>query len=70
MPVPAWPSHTQSVERCIQMAQEAGKHVRGEARRDGRILSIQETRSVLQRRGAKADCYTDLVNYAHGNGTK
>ena len=65
MPVPAWPSHTQSVERCIQMAQEAGKHVRGEARRDGRILSIQETRSVYQRRGAKED-YTDLVNQAYG----
>ena len=35
MEVPEWPSHTQSVERCVKMVTEAAAHVYSHERREG-----------------------------------
>ncbi|KAG7162394.1 hypothetical protein Hamer_G007922, partial [Homarus americanus] len=35
MQVPKWPSHTQSVERCVKMVTEAAGHVYSHERREG-----------------------------------
>ncbi|KAG7154909.1 hypothetical protein Hamer_G031730, partial [Homarus americanus] len=34
MQVPKWPSHTQSVERCVKMVTEAAGHVYSHERRE------------------------------------
>ncbi|KAG7154826.1 hypothetical protein Hamer_G030386, partial [Homarus americanus] len=36
MQVPKWPSHTQSVERCVKMVTEAAGHVYSHERREGK----------------------------------
>ncbi|KAG7174294.1 hypothetical protein Hamer_G003227 [Homarus americanus] len=39
MQVPKWPSHTQSVERCVKMVTEAAGHVYSHERREGMIVN-------------------------------
>ncbi|KAG7172364.1 hypothetical protein Hamer_G031161, partial [Homarus americanus] len=40
MQVPKWPSHTQSVERCVKMVTEAAGHVYSHERREGYLFQI------------------------------
>ncbi|KAG7168705.1 hypothetical protein Hamer_G024834 [Homarus americanus] len=40
MQVPKWPSHTQSVERCVKMVTEAAGHVYSHERREVLIITI------------------------------
>ena len=58
--VPAWPSHTQSVERLVKRVTEASAHVFSHERRDGFIRSQEASSELMPRNRSKQD----LVNLA------
>lgn len=55
MQVPNWPSHTQSVERCVKMVTEAAGHVYSHEKREGYIKAQLVSRQLLQRHNSKKD---------------
>lgn len=55
MYVPAWPSHTQSIERCVQQVSEASSHVYNQERREGYIRAQVVSREVMSRNRSKKD---------------
>lgn len=55
MEVPSWPSHTQSVERCVIMTTEAAQHVYSEDRRMAYIRGQVASRDLMSRNRSKAD---------------
>ena len=60
MVVPAWPSHTQSVERLVKRVTEASAHVFSHERREGFIRSQEASSELMPRNRSKQD----LVNLA------
>lgn len=62
MEVPDWPSHTQSVERCVRLVTEAATHVYGHERRDGRIRSQVASRYLMPKNRSKKDLVS-LVSF-------
>jgi len=62
MIVADWPSHTQSVERCIKMVTEASGHVYSQDRREGYIRSQILSRELMSRNRSKKDMH-NLVNF-------
>ena len=60
MAVPAWPSHTQSVERLVKRVTEASAHVFSHERRDGFIRSQEASSELMPRNRSKQD----LINLA------
>ena len=54
-PLPKYPNHTQSVERCIKLVTEASSLVTGTQRRDGLIRSRIISRKNFPRIESKAD---------------
>ena len=59
MKVPAWPSHTQSVERLVKRVTEASAHVFSHERRDGFIRSQEASSELMPRNRSKQD----LMNF-------
>ena len=55
MEVPDWPSHTQSVERCVKMVTEAAGHVYSHERREGYIRSQVVSRELMSKNKSKKD---------------
>ena len=55
MEVPKWPSHTQSVERCVKMVTEAAAHVYSQERREGYIRGQVTSRGLMSSNGSKKD---------------
>ena len=55
MQVPSWPSHTQSIERCVKMVTEAAAHVYSQERREGYIRSQVVSRELMSRNRSKQD---------------
>ena len=55
MKVPAWSSHTQSVERCVKMVTEAAGHVFSHERREGYIRSQVVSRELMSKNNSKRD---------------
>ena len=55
MQVPKWPSHTQSVERCVKMVTEAAGHVYSHEKREGYIKAQLASRQLLERNNSKKD---------------
>lgn len=55
MVVPAWPSHTQSVERCVKMVTEASSHVFSHERRESYIRAQVVSREIMSRNNSKQD---------------
>ena len=55
MVVPDWPSHTQSVERCVKMTTEAAAHVYSEERREQYIKGQMISRDLMRRNRSKQD---------------
>ena len=55
MTVPDWPSHTQSVERCVKMTSEAAAHVYTHDRRDQYIRGQMVSRQLMSRNQSKQD---------------
>ena len=55
MDVPDWPSHTQSIERCVKMVTEAAGHVYSHERREGYIRSQVVSRELMSRNRSKQD---------------
>ena len=53
--LPAFPSHAQSVERCVRLVTEASRAVFGEDRRHGLIVSRQASRAARPRFKTKRD---------------
>ncbi|KAG7165341.1 hypothetical protein Hamer_G007154 [Homarus americanus] len=49
MQVPKWPSHTQSVERCVKMVTEAAGHVYSHERREGEQREDRQDKKVMKR---------------------
>lgn len=49
MSVPAWPSHTQSIERCVKQVTEASSNVYSQERREGYIRAHMISREVMSR---------------------
>ena len=64
MTVPDWPSHTQSIERCVKMVTEASGHVYSQERRDGYIRSQILSRELVSRNRSKKDMY-NLVKFGN-----
>jgi len=64
MIVPDWPSHTQSIERCVKMVTEASEHVYSQDRRDGYIRSHIVSRELMSRNMSKKDMY-NLVKFGN-----
>ena len=62
MEVPNWPSHTQSVERCIKMVTEAAAHVYSQERREGYIRSKVVSRELMSMNKSKKDL-ANLVKF-------
>ena len=62
MEVPNWPSHTQSVERCIKMVTEAASHVYSHERREGYIRSKVVSRELMSMNKSKKDL-ANLVKF-------
>ncbi|KAG7162101.1 hypothetical protein Hamer_G010758, partial [Homarus americanus] len=58
MQVPKWPSHTQSVERCVKMVTEAAGHVYSHERREGLPLTFlrQVSLSLTSASKSHASC--------------
>ncbi|ESO05304.1 hypothetical protein HELRODRAFT_171671 [Helobdella robusta] len=57
MIVPDWPSHIQSIERCVKIVTEASEHVYSQERRDGYIRSQIVSRQLMCRNANKKDMY-------------
>lgn len=55
MQVPNWPSHTQSVERCVKMVTEAAAHVYSHETREGYIKAQATSRQLMKRNRSKKD---------------
>ena len=55
MVVPDWPSHTQSIERCVKMTTEAAAHVFSEERREQYIKGQMISRDLTIRNRSKQD---------------
>lgn len=55
MMVPDWPSHTQSVERCVKMTTEAAAHVYSNDRRHQYIKGQMISRELMNRNRSKQD---------------
>lgn len=55
MTVPDWPSHTQSVERCVKMTTEAAAHVYSQERRDDYIRGQILSRQLMKKNRSKQD---------------
>ena len=55
MEVPDWPSHTQSVERCVMIVTEAAGHVYSHERREGYIRSQAVSRELMSKNKSKKD---------------
>lgn len=55
MTVPDWPSHTQSVERCVKMTSEAAAHVYSHERRDQYIRGQMISRQLMSTNRSKQD---------------
>ena len=53
MLVPNWPSHTQSVERCVKMTTESAAHVFGQERREGYIHAQETSKDLMSRNTSK-----------------
>ncbi|ESO12359.1 hypothetical protein HELRODRAFT_158868 [Helobdella robusta] len=64
MIVPDWPSHIQSIERCVKMVTEASEHVYSQERRDGYIRSQIVSRQLMSRHASKKDMY-NLVKFGN-----
>ena len=62
MEVPEWPSHTQSVERCVKMVTEAAAHVYSHERREGYIRSQVVSRELMSKNTSKKDI-VNLVKF-------
>ena len=62
MEVPNWPSHTQSVERCIKMVTEAAARVYSKERREGYIRSKVVSRELMSMNKSKKDL-ANLVKF-------
>ena len=62
MEVPDWPSHTQSIERCVKMVTEAAAHVYSAERREGYIRSTVVSRQLMSRNKSKKDL-ANLVKF-------
>ena len=62
MEVPEWPSHTQSVERCVKMVTEAAAHVYSHERREGYIRSQVVSRELMSIKTSKKDI-VNLVKF-------
>ena len=65
MVVPDWPSHTQSVERCVKMTTEAAAHVYSYQRREQYIKGQMVSRELMGRNRSKQDMknLVDFVNF-------
>ena len=55
MIVPDWPSHTQSVERCVKMVTDAASTVFTYEKRDGMIRGQCVSRALMSRNRSKKD---------------
>lgn len=55
MLVPDWPSHTQSIERCVKMTTEAAAQVYSLERRDHYIKGQMVSRELMSRNRSKQD---------------
>lgn len=55
MKVTMWPSHTQSVERCVKMTSESACHVFGQARRNTYIQGQVASRELMSNNSSKKD---------------
>ena len=64
MQVPDWPSHTQSVERCVKMTTEAAGHVFSQQRRDVYIRGQMVSRGLMSTNKSKKDLF-DLLNFSN-----
>jgi len=62
MVVPDWPSHTQSVERCVKMTTEAAGHVYSHERRNHYIKGQMVSRELMGRNRSKQDMMS-LVDF-------
>ena len=62
MVVPNWPSHTQSVERCVKMTTEAASYVYSHERRDHYIKGQMVSRELMGRNRSKQDMMS-LVDF-------
>ncbi|ESO04063.1 hypothetical protein HELRODRAFT_173137 [Helobdella robusta] len=58
MIVPDWPSHIQSIERCVKMVTETNEHVYSQERRHGYIRSQIISRQLMSRHASKKDTKT------------
>ena len=67
MEVPDWPSHTQSVERCVKMVTEAAGHVYSQERRDGYIRGQVVSRELMSLNKSKQDI-ENLVKFRTSGG--
>ena len=64
MQVPDWPSHTQSVERCVKITTEAAGHVFSQQRRDVYIRGQMVSRGLMSTNKSKKDLF-DLLNFSN-----
>ena len=55
MNVPNWPSHTQSIERCVKMVTEAVSKVFSHEKRDGLIRAQVVSRNIMSVNRSKQD---------------
>ena len=62
MKVPKWPSHTQSVERCVKMTSESACHVFGQVRRNTCIQGQLASRKLMANNSSKKDLINLLKN--------
>ena len=62
MKVPKWPSHTQSVKRCVKMTSESTCHVCGQIRRDTYIQGQLASRELMANNSSKKDLINLLKN--------
>ncbi|KAK8383358.1 hypothetical protein O3P69_019021 [Scylla paramamosain] len=58
MCVPGFPSHTQSIERCVQRMSEASSHAISQERREGYIRAQVVSRQVMSRNRSKKDMFS------------
>ena len=64
MSAPDCPSHTQSIERCVQMVTEASGHVYSQDRREGYIRSQIVSRKPMIKNRSKKDMH-NLVDFGN-----
>ena len=60
--VPKWPSHTQSVERCVKMTSESACHVFGQIKRYTYIRGQLASRELMANNSSKKELINLLKN--------